>query len=57
MSLYSVDDRRLRAVRLRGRHAAERLQRQHHVRQIVDRVVDVLADFEVAFAAAARSEL
>ncbi len=35
-----------------GRHAAERLQRQHHVRTGVDGVVDVLADLEVAFAAA-----
>ena len=34
------------------RHAAEGLQRQHHVRQVLVRVVDILGDFQVAFAAA-----
>ena len=47
-----VDHRRLHSVRLRRRHAAERLQRQHHVAELVHGVVDVLADFEVALAAA-----
>ena len=50
--LEFVDDRRLHSVGLRRRHAAERLQRQHHVAQLVHGVVDVLADFEVSFAAA-----
>ena len=50
--LELVDHRRLHAVGLRRRHAAERLQRQHHVAELVHGVVDVLADFEVAFAAA-----
>ncbi len=44
--------RRLRAVRLRRGHAAERLQRQHHVRQFFVGVVNVLRDFQVTFAAA-----
>ena len=43
--------RRLRAVGLRGGHAAERLERENHVRQTFVRVVDVLGDFQVAFAA------
>ena len=42
----------LHAVRLRRRHAAEGLQRQHHVAELVLGVVNVLADFEVSFAAA-----
>src|SRR6185503_16757515 len=46
-----VDYRRLHSVRLRRRHATERLERQHHVAELVDRVVDVLADFEVSLAA------
>ena len=47
-----VDHRRLHSVRLRRGHAAKRLQCQHHVAELVDGVVNVLADFEVAFAAA-----
>ena len=50
--LELVDHGRLHAVGLRGGHAAERLQRQHHVAQVLVRVVDVLGDFEVALAAA-----
>ena len=45
-------DRGLRAIGLRRRHAAERLHRQHHVGQVFVRVIDVLGDFQVAFAAA-----
>ena len=50
--LELVDHGRLHAIRLRRRHAAERLQRQHHVAELVHGVVDVLADFEVTFTAA-----
>src|SRR5215472_16264360 len=46
------DNGGLRAIGLSGRHAAERLEREDHVRQVFVRVVDVLGDFEVAFAAA-----
>jgi hypothetical protein len=52
MSLNLLIDRRLHAVRLRRRHAAEGLQRQHHVAELVHGVVNVLAHFEVPFAAA-----
>ena len=47
-----IDDRRLHAVGLGRRHAAERLQGQHHVAQVMDRVVDVLAHLEMPFPAA-----
>ena len=50
--LEFVDHRRLHPIGLRRRHAAEWLQRQHHVAELVHGVVDVLADFEVPFAAA-----
>ena len=50
--LEFVDDRRLDAVGLRGRHASERLQRQHHVAQFVHGVIDVLADFEMSLSTA-----
>ncbi len=43
----------LGAVGLGGGHAAEGLQRQDHVGQVLVGVVDILGDFEVAFAAAA----
>ncbi len=46
---------RLHAIGLRRWHAAERLQRQHHVAEMINRVVDVLADFHVTFSAAARA--
>ena len=47
-----VDHRRLHSVGLRRRHASERLERQHHVAQFVNRVVHILADFQVSLAAA-----
>src|SRR5664279_4203179 len=47
--LEVVGHRRLYAVRLRRRHAAERLQREHHVAETVLGVPDVLADFEMSF--------
>ena len=50
--LEFVDHRRLHSVRLRRWHAAERLQRQHHVAEMMDGVVHVLADLEMALAAA-----
>ena len=45
------DHGRLRAVGLRRRHAAEGLERKHHVRQLVVGVVNVLRDFQVTFTA------
>src|SRR5580704_15509919 len=47
-----VDYPRLHTVRLRGRHAAKGLERQHHVAEMVHGVVDVLAYFHLAVAAA-----
>ena len=47
-----IDDGGLHSVGLRRRHAAERLQRQHHMAELVNRVVNVLADFEVSLTAA-----
>ena len=49
--LKFIDDSRLDAIRLRRRHAAERLERQHHVAKMIDGVVDVLAYFHITFAA------
>jgi hypothetical protein len=42
----------LDAIRLRGRHAAEGLEAEDHVRLLVHRVVDVLGDLEMPLAAA-----
>ena len=50
--LEAVDDRRLDSVGLRRGHAAKGLQCEHHVTESMDRVVDVLADFEMSLAAA-----
>src|ERR1022692_4366567 len=50
--LEVVGHSRLHAIRLRRRHAPERLQRQHHVAETVLGVPDVLADLKMAFAAA-----
>src|ERR1017187_4005391 len=47
--LEVVGHSRLYAVRLRRRHAPERLQRQHHVAETVLGIPDVLADFEMSF--------
>ena len=47
-----VNHRRLDPVRLRRWHATERFQRQHHVAQVINGVIDVLPDFHVAFPAA-----
>jgi hypothetical protein len=47
-----VDDGRLHAIRLRRRHASEGLERQHHVAEMMDRVVNILSDLEMAFPAA-----
>lgn len=41
----------MRTVGLRAGHASEGLEAQRHVGDALDRVVDVLGDFEVAFAA------
>src|SRR5438105_1781382 len=41
----------LNAIRLRRRHATERLQRQDHVAEAMNRVVDILADLEMALSA------
>ena len=48
----TIDHGRLHAVGLRGRHAAEGLERQHHVTEPARGVVDVLAHFEMALASA-----
>src|SRR5215467_3516610 len=50
--LELVYDRGLHAVRLRRRHAAERLQSQYHVAELVNGVINVLSDFQVPLAAA-----
>src|ERR1035437_9664966 len=42
----------LRAIALRAGHAAEGLERKHHVRQVLIRIVDILRHFQVAFPAA-----
>ncbi len=49
--LKFVDHRRLHSIGLRRRHAAKRLQRQHHVAELVHGVVNVLAYFKVSLAA------
>ena len=48
----AIDHGRLHAVGLRGGHAAEGLERQHHVAESIGGVVDIFADFEMAFTTA-----
>src|SRR5258708_39083861 len=47
-----VDHCRLNSVRLRRGHASKRLQRQHHVAELMDGVIDVFANFQMPFATA-----
>src|SRR5262249_36190764 len=47
--------RRLRSIGLRRRHASERLQRKHHMTQPMDRVVNVLSDFQMSLSSARES--
>ena len=48
----AIDHGRLHAIGLRGGHAAERLERQHHVAESVRGVVDVLGHLEMPLSAA-----